>query len=217
MHLKNSEKRKQPLIKDKMKRLLIITALLAGCLAAGAQEKLYEVKSGIVTMEMDMMGQAMVQEIFFDDYGAKQATVSNFGGNKMRMLVIDGSNVMVNDAEKTATRMPMMGQGEKVNFSNLDEKTIKKYKVKELGTETIAGKECKKYSVTVFMMGQPQKQTVWVYKGITLKSASSSDFVEMVQTATKLQENVEIPASTFTVPEGVKIQDMDMSMFGGGW
>ena len=39
----------------------------------------------------------------------------------------------------------------------------------------------------------------------------------MVQTATKLQENVEIPASTFTVPEGVKIQDMDMSMFGGGW
>ena len=176
MHLKNSEKRKQPLIKDKMKRLLIITALLAGCLAAGAQEKLYEVKSGIVTMEMDMMGQAMVQEIFFDDYGAKQATVSNFGGNKMRMLVIDGSNVMVNDAEKTATRMPMMGQGEKVNFSNLDEKTIKKYKVKELGTETIAGKECKKYSVTVFMMGQPQKQTVWVYKGITLKSSSSSDF-----------------------------------------
>ena len=198
---------------------MLIFAVLAAafCVGAQAQEKLYEVKSGIVTMEMDMMGQTMTQEIYFDDFGAKQATVSNFGGNKMRMLVIDGSNVMVNDAEKTATRMPMMGQGEKVNFSNLDEKTIKKYKVKELGTETIAGKECKKYSVTVFMMGQPQKQTVWVYKGITLKSSSSSDFGEMVQTATKLQENVEIPASTFTVPEGVKIQDMDMSMFGGGW
>ena len=94
-----------------MKRLLIIAALLAGCLTAGAQEKLYEVKSGIVTMEMDMMGQTMVQEIYFDDYGAKQATISDFGGNKMRMLVIDGSNVMVNDAEKSATRMPMMGQG----------------------------------------------------------------------------------------------------------
>lgn len=201
-----------------MKRLLIITALLAGCLAAGAQEKLYEVKSGIVTMEMDMMGQAMVQEIYFDDYGAKQATISNFGGNKMRMLVIDGANVMVNDAEKTATKMPMMGmgQGEKVNFSNLDEKTIKKYKVKELGTETVAGKECKKYSVTVFMMGQPQKQTVWVYKGITLKTSSKSDFGEMGQTATKIQENVEIPASTFTLPEGVEVKEMDMGMFGGG-
>ena len=200
-----------------MKRLALIAALFAFCIGAQAQEKLYEVKSGIVTMEMDMMGQAMVQEIYFDDYGAKQATLSNFGGRKMRMLVVDGSNVMVNDEEKTATRMPMMGQGEKVNFTNLDEKAIKKYKVKELGTEVVADKECKKYQITVFMMGQPQKQTVWVYKGITLKTSSSSDFGEMVQKATKLQENVEIPASMFTIPEGVQVKDMDMGMMGGGW
>lgn len=199
-----------------MKRFALIAALVAICMGVQAQEKTYEVKSGIVTMEMDMMGQTVVQEICFDDYGAKKATISNFGGNKMRMLVIDGSNVMVNDAEKTATRMPMMGQGETVNFLNLDEKTVKKYKVKELGTETVAGKECKKYSITVFMMGQPQKQTVWVYKGITLKSSASSDFGEMVQVATKVQENVEMPASTFTLPEGVEVQEMDMSMFGGG-
>ena len=200
-----------------MKRLALIAALFAFCMGAQAQEKLYEVKSGIVTMEMDMMGQAMVQEIYFDDYGAKQATLSNFGGRKMRMLVVDGSNVMVNDEEKTATRMPMRGQREVVNFTNLDEKAIKKYKVKELGTEVVADKECKKYQITVFMMGQPQKQTVWVYKGITLKSSSSSDFGEMVQKATKLQENVEIPASMFTVPEGVQVKDMDMGMMGGGW
>lgn len=197
-----------------MKRLALIAALFTFCIGAQAQEKLYEVKSGIVTMEMDMMGQAMVQEIYFDDYGAKQATLSNFGGRKMRMLVVDGSNVMVNDEEKTATRMPMMGQGEKVNFTNLDEKAIKKYKVKELGTEVVADKECKKYQITVFMMGQPQKQTVWVYKGITLKTTTNSDFGGN-QTATKIQENVEIPASMFTVPEGVKIQEMDMSMMGG--
>lgn len=200
-----------------MKRLALIAALFAFCMGAQAQEKLYEVKSGIVTMEMDMMGQAMVQEIYFDDYGAKQATLSNFGGRKMRMLVVDGSNVMVNDEEKTATRMPMMGQRETVNFTNLDEKAIKKYKVKELGTEVVADKECKKYQITVFMMGQPQKQTVWVYKGITLKTSSSSDFGEMTQKATKLQENVEIPASMFTVPEGVQVKDMDMGMMGGGW
>lgn len=199
-----------------MKRFALIAALVAVCAGVQAQEKTYEVKSGIVTMEMDMMGNTIVQEICFDDYGAKKATITNFGGNKMRMLVIDGSNVMVNDAEKTATRMPMMGQEETVNFLNLDEKTIRKYKVKELGTETVAGKECKKYSITVFMMGQPQKQTVWVYKGITLKSSASSSFGEMVQVATKVQEDVEMPASTFTLPEGVQVQEMDMSMFGGG-
>jgi len=198
-----------------MKKILIIAAFLAACISAGAQEARYTVKSGIVTMEMDMMGQAMVQEIYFDDYGAKQATVSNFGGQKMRTLVVDGSNVMVNDAEKTAIRMPMMGDAERINFSNLTEKDIKKNKIKELGEETIAGKPCKKYSVSVFMMGQVIKQTVWVYKGITLKSSSNTDFGEMVQTATKVVEDVEMPASMFTVPEGVKIQEMDMGMMGG--
>lgn len=195
---------------------MLIFAVLAAAFCAGAQaqEKLYEVKSGIVTMEMDMMGQTMTQEIYFDDFGAKQATVSNFGGNKMRMLVIDGSNVMVSDDQKTATKMPMMGAQERVNFCNLTEKEIKKYKVQELGKETVAGKECTKYSVTLMMMGQPQKQTVWVYKGITLKTTTNSDFGGN-QTATKIQENVEIPASMFTVPEGVKIQEMDMSMMGG--
>lgn len=200
-----------------MKRFAIIAILAAFCMGAQAQEKLYSVKSGIVTMEMDMMGQSIVQEIYFDDYGAKKATVMNFGGQKSRNIVVDGATVMVNDDEKTAMKMPMMGQQETVNFSNLDEKTIKKYKVKELGKETVAGKECTKYEVTVFMMGQPQKQTVWVYKGITLKSASSSDFGDMVQTATKIQENVEIPASMFVLPAGVKVQEMDMGMMGGGW
>ena len=198
-----------------MKKLLIIAALLAGCFAAGAQEKMYEVKSGIVTMEMDMMGQKVTQQIYFDDYGVKQATVGNFGGRKSRNIVVDGSTVMVNDDEKTAMKMPMMGQQERVNFLNLDEKTIKKYKVKELGTETVAGKECKKYEVTLFMMGQPQKQTVCVYKGITLKSTSKSDFGSMDQVATKVEENVTIPASMFTVPEGVKIEEMNMGMMGG--
>lgn len=199
-----------------MKRSLILAVLAATFfVGAQAQEKLYTVKSGIVTMEMDMMGQKIVQEIFFDDYGAQQATVMEFGVHKMRNLTIDGASVMVNDAEKTAMKMPMMGAQERVNFSNLDEKAIKKYKVKELGTENVAGKECKKYEVTLFMMGQPQKQTVWVYKGITLKSSSKSDFGTMTQTATKVLEDVEIPASTFTIPEGVTVQEMDMGMMGG--
>ena len=121
---------------------------------------------------------------------------------------------MVNDDEKTAMKMPMMGQREVVNFNNLDEATVKKFKVKELGKETVAGKECTKYSVTLFMMGQPQKQTVWVYKGITLKSSASTDFGDMGQTATKVEENIQIDPSMFTIPAGVKVQEMQM---GGGW
>ena len=202
-----------------MKKLLIIAALLSFCIGAGAQEKIYEVKSGKVTMEMEMMGQAMVQDIYFDDYGAKQVTASNFQGQKMRILVIDGSNVMVNDADKTAVRMPAMGMGSenRINWLNLDEKTIKKNKIKEAGEEVVAGKTCKKYEYKVMMMGQPISATAWVYKGITLKTSTKTDFGDMGQTATKIEEDIKVDPAMFTIPEGVKIQDMDMSMMGGGF
>lgn len=202
-----------------MKKLLIIAALLSFCIGAGAQEKIYEVKSGKVTMEMEMMGQAMVQDIYFDDYGAKQVTVSNFQGQKMRVLVIDGSNVMVNDADKTAVRMPAMGMGSenRINWLNLDEKTIKKNKIKEAGEEVVAGKTCKKYEYKVMMMGQPISATAWVYRGITLKTSTKTDFGDMGQTATKIEEDIKVDPAMFTIPEGVKIQDMDMSMMGGGF
>lgn len=202
-----------------MKKLLIITALLSFCIGAGAQEKIYEVKSGKVTMEMEMMGQAMVQDIYFDDYGAKQVTVSNFQGQNMRILVIDGSNVMVNDADKTAVRMPAMGPGaeNRINWLNLDEKTIKKNRIKEAGEEVVAGKTCKKYEYKVMMMGQPVSATAWIYKGITLKTSTKTDFGDMGQTATKIEEDIKVDPAMFTIPDGVKIQDMDMSMMGGGF
>ena len=204
-----------------MKKLLIIAALFACGLGAQAQEKLYEVKSGKITMEMDMMGQTMVQEVYFDDYGAKQATVMNMQGQKTRQITQDGSNIMIDDAAKTATKMPamgMMGGGRsEINWSNLDEKTIKKNKIQEAGEETIAGKTCKVYKYKVMMMGQAVSATACVYKGIVLKSSTSTDFGEMGQKATKIEENITIDPSMFTIPEGVKVQEMDMSMFGGGF
>ena len=202
-----------------MKKILIIAALCLMCMSAKAQVNMYEVKSGIVTMEMDMMGRKVVQEIYFDDYGAKQATIMEFQGKKMRAIDVKGENVMIDDENKTATKMPAMGMtNEKINFLDKSEKNIRKNKIKELGTETVAGKECTKYSVAVFVMGQVLKQTVWVYKGITLKSSISTDFGEMVQEATSIVEDVEIPAETFEMPEGIKIQQMSQPpMMGGGF
>ena len=200
-----------------MKKILMIAALCGFCIGAQAQEKMYEVKSGIITMEMDMMGRAVVQEIYFDDYGAKQATMTEFQGKRMRSLEVNGENLMIDDAENTAFKMPgmMMGGGsnEKINFLDKSDKNIRRNKIKELGTETLLDRECTKYSVSVYMMGQVVKQTAWVYKGIVLKTSIKTDFGEMVQQATKLIEDVEIPASTFEVPEGLEIKSMNR---GGG-
>jgi outer membrane lipoprotein-sorting protein len=209
-----------------MKKGFLVAALFAVVSMANAQEAsqeaIYGVKSGIITMSMDMMGNAITTTTYFDDYGRKQANVSDFGGQKSRSIVVKGETIMVNDEAKTATRMPammgggMMGGGSAVNFMKLTDEVIKANNIKELGEETIAGKPCKKYSMSVSMMGQSQTQTVWVYQGITLKSSSQSDFGAMERTTTKFEENATIPASMFEIPEGVKIQDMDMNMMMGG-
>lgn len=185
---------------------------------AEAPVPMYEVKSGIVTMEMEMMGRKIVQEIYFDDYGAKQAMKMEMRGKKVRAVEADGEYILIDDEALTAFRMPAMGMGsnEKINFLDKSEKNIKKNKIKELGTEVIAGKECTKYSVAIFMMGQVVKQHVWVYKGITLKTAISTDYGEMGMAATSLVEDVEIPAETFEVPEGIEIQTMNHGGHMGG-
>jgi hypothetical protein len=204
-----------------MKKLLIIAGLLVLCLGAAAQEKIYSVKSGKVTMEMDMMGQKIVQQIYFDEYGAKQATVMEMMGQKMRSIEVDGKNVAVDDAAKTAISMPgmgpQMGGNNKINFLNLDEKTIKKNKIKEEGQEEVAGKMCTKYSYRMLMMGQGVNVHAWVYKGITLKTAIKTDFGEMVTKATKVEEDIQVDPALFVLPEGVEVQEMDMSMMGGGF
>lgn len=208
-----------------MKRLIIITALAVSCMIAGAQEARYGVKSGKITTSMEMMGQAVIQEVYFDDYGAKQASISNFNGRKMRNINVDGRMIMVNDEEKTAVEMPMggrmgggpMGGGprgggrdEQIDWENLTEKVIRKNRIKENGEEEIAGKTCKVYTYTVMMMGQARKQTVWIYKGITMKTSMKTDFGEMGQTVVALEEDIEIDPAMFTVPEGVTIEKMEM-------
>ena len=204
-----------------MKKLMIITGLMVLCLGAAAQEKIYSVKSGKVTMEMDMMGQKIVQQNYFDDYGVKQATVMEMMGQKMRSIEVDGKNVMIDDAAKTAISMPgmgpQMGGNNKINFLNLDEKTIKKNKIKEEGQEEVAGKMCTKYSYRMLMMGQGVNVHAWVYKGITLKTTIKTDFGEMVTKATKVEEDIQVDPALFVLPEGVEVQEMDMSMMGGGF
>ena len=199
-----------------MKRIILITALVMFCLGAAAQEKRYGIESGIVTMQMDMMGRTITQKIMFAEYGQKQASLSEMRGRKMRTLEVEGKNIMIDDQEKTAMEMPAMGMpANTINFLNLDEKTMKKNKIKVLGEEEVAGKMCIKYSMKEFVMGQLVTIRMWVYEGITLKSAVQTDFGEMIQQAVSVEENVEIDPAMFTIPEGVEIKKMQMPMGGG--
>ena len=209
--------------------MFLAAALLAVVSLANAQapaDAPYGVKSGVITMSMDMMGNEMITETYFDNYGLKTAQVSEGGfmggeGKTRTITDKDGAQIRINDAEKTATKFPAGGFGggfgggrNQINWNNLTDQVKKENNIKELGKETVAGKECTKYSMTMDMMGQSMEQTVWIYKGIMLKNLMSTEMGEFGQTCKKFEEKA-VDASMFTVPAGVKVEEFDMSQFGG--
>jgi opacity protein-like surface antigen len=215
-----------------MKKMFLAAALLAVVSLANAQAPAnapYGVKSGVYTMSMAFGDNEMITEYYFDNYGLKTAQVQEGGGmmgmgqeGKTRTITDkDGATIRINDEAKTATKFPaggpMGGFGggrAQINWNNLTDQVKKDNNIKELGKETIAGKECTKYSMTTEGFQGPQEQTVWIYKGIQLKNEMTSDFGTFGQTCKKFEEK-DVPASMFEVPAGVKVEEFDMSQFGG--
>ena len=213
-----------------MKKMFLAAALLAVVSLANAQapaDAPYGVKSGVITMSMDMMGNEMITETYFDNYGLKTAQVSEGGfmggeGKTRTITDKDGTQIRINDAEKTATKFPAGGLGfgmggnrPQINWTKLTDQVQKENNIKELGKETIAGKECTKYSMTTEGFQGPQEQTVWIYKGIQLKNEMSmGDFGTFGSTCKKFEEK-DVPASMFEVPAGIKVEEFDFSQMGG--
>lgn len=215
-----------------MKKMFLAAALLAVVSLANAQapaDAPYGVKSGVYTMSMAFGDNEMITEYYFDNYGLKTAQVSEGGfgmmgggqqGKTRTITDKDGAQIQINDEAKTATKMPSfggMGFGggrPQINWNKLTDEVKKANNIKELGKETIAGKECTKYSMTTEGFQGPQEQTVWIYKGIQLKNEMSSDFGTFGATCKKFEEK-DVPASMFEVPAGVKVEELDMSQFGG--
>ena len=102
----------------------------------------------------------------------------------------------------------------KINWNNLTDQVKKDNNIKELGKETIAGKECTKYSMTMDMMGNSMEQTIWIYKGITLKTSMQSEMGEFGQSCKKFEEKA-VEASMFALPANYKVEEFQMPDFGG--
>ena len=182
----------------------------------------------------------MREQIYFDDYGKKTARISVYGENITRTISIGDSTYTINEKENTATVMPIFGGGRsgrsggmggfgggfdmggaqigqlgEIDWMNLDKKTIRRNKIKELGEEVVAGVTCKKYSMSPSnQMGFTQNITVCVYEGIPLSTVTESDWSTTSQTAQNfIAEDVD-PAF-FTLPKGCKVSEMSMGGFGG--
>ncbi len=178
----------------------------------------------------------MREQIYFDDYGKKTARITVYGENITRTISVGDTTYTINEKENTATAMPIFGGGRsgrsggfggfsmggaqigqlgEIDWMNLDKKTIRRNKIKELGEEQVAGVTCKKYSMSPSnQMGFTQNITVCIYEGIPLSTITESDWATTSQTAQNfIAEDVD-PAF-FTLPKGCVVSQPNMGGFGG--
>ena len=167
----------------------------------------YELKSGIVKFNATSQGNQMTITEYFDDYGKKEAALTEAGSalvkTEIKTIQFGDTVYQINMAMKMGQKTTLPEKP--VNYLQLTSAVREKYKVQDLGEETVAGKSCKKYSLEVTQMGQTVKTEVCVWKGLVLKTVLKMGDVElMTQTATEVQENAEVNPKDFEIPEGVK-------------
>ena len=180
-----------------MKKIFAFCAVLLVAATAFAQAPRYGIKSGSYKTEMDMMGQTITNTTYFDDYGAKTSASVNMMGMEMVQISKDGKMYLVNKAEKSVQEMPRQ---ESINYLNLTDEVVKKYKVKEIGKETVDGKECTIYTAEISQMGQTAKTTVSVWNGIAMKTTIDAGGFTMTTKVTEIKEGP-VEAALFEVPK----------------
>jgi hypothetical protein len=191
------------------------TSASSGAAAVPATEtssahKPYKVKSGIIESTVDIMG-PQKQTIYFDDFGARQAIVTEMEimGTKSQNIVInaDGFSTTYDPQKKTGTKVKLPASATSPNgmpsLHDLTDKMKEELKLKELDTRTIVGKESKGYQIEA--MGMPMK--VWVWEGIPMRSEISMGKAEMVSEVKKIDLDSPVPADRFVVPDGVTITE----------
>ncbi|MBO5595189.1 MAG: DUF4412 domain-containing protein [Bacteroidales bacterium] len=182
-----------------MKRFAVfcLSLLAATTLMLGQEApKKFGIKSGSFTLVSEVMGQKVESKSYFDDYGNLQADRTNAFGMELTTISRDGKTYMVNPAAKQVQEMPFQ---ESINYLDLTDEVIAKYKIKEIGHETVAGKECVKYTMEVSQMGQTAHLTVSVWQGIPMKTVTSVSGTDVATTVTDIAEEA-VDASMFTVP-----------------
>ena len=187
---------------------LLLSLLLLVSFGADAQDtaqgaKKYGFKSAITKMNTDMMGQTIETTGYIDNYGAlecQKVTMDVPGMGKFETAVIskEGKSWQVNYTMKQVEETPVQ---EQVNFLELSDADVEKYKIKEIGKETLLGKECTVYSVENEVQGMKANLTVSVYKGIAFKTVTEVQGYKIVITMTEFQEDAMVLPQVFDIPK----------------
>ena len=191
-----------------MKKILLLILVLATASLTMAQEAehRYQVKSGILREYTDLNGHITPAVRYFDNYGDCEAMVQTIDMGALGSY----DNTTVTKKEK-AWMYNESGKPKSfdnptfdLTFVNPSQAVIDKYKIVYTGIdEVVLGRTCRKYTYET-LMGRRNKvvyNTVWIYKGITLKGIMKSGRQETLWEVTDFQEDVEVAPEVFVIPE----------------
>jgi len=163
----------------------------------------YGVKSGVIYYDAPM---GTKQELYFDDYGAKEVSITSIdlGVAKTKSIEIrkDGFSYTYEEGKTEGTKRAWYAAAS-TDYSKADPKTLERYKVKDLGTETIAGKDCKKFSAEF----GDSPIISWTWNNILIKSVTKMGGADFVIEATKIQDG-SVDPKVFELPAGVTFKEM---------
>ena len=162
------------------------------------------------------MGMKMPSVLYFDDYGRLEATESKHELEMMGMKTFvhtlniqkDGYMYNIDLVEKTGTKTKVptgMVDAKGMDFSKLTESMMKEMEITQGGHETVLGKKCDVFEMDSKKMGIKGRFLVW--ENIMLKSESEMGTIKVLSMATKMEDNVSVPADKFMVPSDIEITE----------
>lgn len=194
-------------------KLLLLSAISLFALSAYAQSnfKKYDIKSGIVTFQMNMkMGNMEMKDtimVYFEDYGMKECKETYFNGKAATSYFSDGKNLYLADnRKKTVTNRGTAYRGTELRVEWTEfgsQKDRDEGKIKKAPGMKVAGKPCEVF------VSDDGNGTVTTYGGwnkVLLYLDVQSKAMRTTLKAAKVEENAKVPANKFVVPADYKMQ-----------
>lgn len=165
--------------------------------------QLFGVESAYIKFSTQAAGQEMTREWRFDQHGNRQYEENYLiiSGQKMgdKAVVIDGFQYNWGYDSKEGRKRKF--RQTVTDYEKVSERDIKRYGIVKQGYEEVLGKKCLKVSIE-----KPAKSTVWVWKGIALKTEAVFSGNQVLMEAVEINlENVD--GAFFKLPEGVSFPE----------
>ncbi len=191
---------------------ILFIVLIVTSIALAQNLKRYEFKSGKVVYQSSgsLTG---TETMYFDNYGMLEVKNTKSSLEMMGIKRVTDAKVIMKDkwvysidnttGEANRMENPIYSMfPEGGDLEKAGEEMMINMGGKNVGTETILGKECEIWEIKKLM------SKVWVWKSIPLKSEVNMMGISINQIATSVEVDIDISPDEFKIPEGIKFKDM---------